>query len=432
VGIFLIWTLLAAAPGETAARPELANQVQLLVRQLNARDLIERDQAERKLFEMGEAVLPLLPAIGESTPPEVSQRVTHVQQKLLRAAANAAAEPSLVTLKGTDLPLAEALQSIATQTHNPIIDHRAAFGEKADDARVSVDFQNTPYWRALDRVLDQADLTLYGYAGQRGAHLVNRPAGERPRSERAVYAGLFRLEPVRFEALRDLRNTNPPSQSLKFFLEVSWEPRLQPIAVLQPLGEIRATGNSGEAIAAAAAAVEPEASIREGTSAVELEISLQLPKRTTESIRTLKGKLLALVPGPAEDFRFGHLTMAAKGVAAKSVEQRKAGATVTIDQVRKNNLAWEVSLRLRFDEPSIALESHRSWMLENPAYFVGPDGQHIEPGGFEQTRQTKDEVGLNYIFDMKDSPEKLEFVYRTPITILEMAVDYEFRDLRLP
>jgi hypothetical protein len=33
---------------------------------------------------------------------------------------------------------------------------------------------------------------------------------------------------------------------------------------------------------------------------------------------------------------------------------------------------------------------------------------------------------------MKDSPEKLEFVYRTPITILEMTVDYEFRDLRLP
>ncbi|HEV3137884.1 MAG TPA: hypothetical protein VGZ26_08260, partial [Pirellulales bacterium] len=361
MGMFLIWTLLAAAPGETTAGPELAIQVQLLVRQLNARELSERDQAERKLFELGEAALPLLPAIGQSTPPEVSRRVTHVQQKLLRAAANAAAGPSLVTLKGTDLPLGEALQSIVTQTHNPIIDHRGAFGEKAVDARVNVDFKKTPYWRALDQVLDQAGLTLYGYAGQRGAHVVNRPAGERPRSERAVYAGLFRLEPVRFEAVRDLRNTNAQSQSLKFYLEVSWEPRLQPIAVLQPLGEIRATGDAGEAIAAAGAAAEPEASIREGTSAVELEIPLELPKRTTETIRTLQGKLLALVPGPAEDYRFGHLAVSATGVAAKSVEQCKAGATVTIDQVRKNNLAWEVSLRLRFDEPSIALESHRSW-----------------------------------------------------------------------
>ena len=237
---------------------------------------------------------------------------------------------------------------------------------------------------------------------------------------------------MRFEAVRDLRNTSAKSQSLKFFLEVTWEPRLQPIAVLQPLSEIRATGDTGEAIAPASAEAEPEASIREGASAVELEIPLVLPKRTNETISTLKGKLLALVPGPAEDFRFRNLSVAAKNVTPKSVEQRKAGATVAIDQVRKNNLAWEVSLRLRFDEPSIALESHRSWILENPVYFVGPDGQHIEPGGFEQTRQTKDEVGMNYFFDMKDSPEKLEFVYRTPITILEMTVDYEFRDLRLP
>src|ERR1700674_3121027 len=124
-----MWTLLAAAPGEPAVSPELADQVSRLARPPNVSELTRPDQAERKLFEMGDAVLPLLPTIGESTPQEVSLRVTRVQQKLLHAAANAAAEPSLVTLKGTDLPLAEALEAIARQTHNPIIDHRGAFGE---------------------------------------------------------------------------------------------------------------------------------------------------------------------------------------------------------------------------------------------------------------------------------------------------------------
>jgi hypothetical protein len=433
VSVFLIWTgLLLAASGDPAANPELTNQVNRLVGQLNAPELTQRDQAERKLLELGAVVLPLLPEIGESTPQEVSLRVTRVQQKLLRAHANATVEPSLVTLKRANLPLAEALQAIATQTHNPIIDHREAFGEKADPARVHADFEKTPFWQALDRVLDQAELTLYGYAGERGAFVVNRPAGESPRSERAVYAGVFRLEPIRFEAVRDLRNTNAQSQSLKLFLEVTWEPRLRPIAVLQPLREIRATGDTGEVIAAASGDAEPEAAIRDGISAAELEIPLNLPKRTTERISTLKGKLLVLIPGEAQDFHFRKLPIVAKNLAPKSVEQRKAGATVTIDHVRKNNLAWEVSLRVRFDEPSVALESHRSWILENPVYFVGPDGQRIEPGGFEQTRQNKDEVGVNYFFDLKDGPEKLDFVYRTPITILEMAVDYEFRDLRLP
>jgi hypothetical protein len=41
-------------------------------------------------------------------------------------------------------------------------------------------------------------------------------------------------------------------------------------------------------------------------------------------------------------------------------------------------------------------------------------------------------MGINYFFDLKAGPEKLTFVYRTPITILEMPVTYEFRDLRLP
>ena len=103
-----------------------------------------------------------------------------------------------------------------------------------------------------------------------------------------------------------------------------------------------------------------------------------------------------------------------------------------IDQVRKNNESWEVSLRLKFEGPTSALESHRGWIMENEAYFEDAKGQRIEPGGIEQALQSKDEVGVNYFFDLEQSPQKLTFVYRTPVTILEMPVDYEFRDLRLP
>jgi hypothetical protein len=237
---------------------------------------------------------------------------------------------------------------------------------------------------------------------------------------------------VRFEAVRDLRRENFDTETLKFFMEVTWEPRLQPIAIVQPLAKIEATTNTGERIATSGGDAEPEAEIREGMSATELEIPLALPSRSSKTIRSLKGQLLALVPGEPEEFRFKNLKVATKNAGRKSVEQRKAGATVSIDQVRKNNEAWEVSMRVRFDNPSNALESHRGWILENAAYFVGADGERIEPGGFEQTRQSKDELGISYFFDLKDGPEKLDFVYRTPITILELTVDYEFHDLRLP
>ena len=427
--VICIATVLAGA-GETANKTALGDEVARLVAQLDARGLEQRDDAERKLLAMGAAVLPLLPAVGDRTPAEVAQRVTRIQQKLLLAQAAAAAEPTTVTLKGDDLSLADALAAIAKQTGNPIVDHRTAFGEEKTDVKIKADFNKTPFWRAMDHVLDQADLTLYGFAGQRGAFVVSRPPDAVPRSGRAVYTGAFRLEPLRFEAMRDLRNEN--SQALKFFLEVTWEPRLQPIAILQPLGKVTVVGDDGNPIEVTSADAEPEAPIREGISAAELDIPLTLPSRKIEKIRSLKGKLMALVAGPSHDFRFSHLTPLARNARPERVEQRQAGATVTIDQVRKNNQVWEVALRVKFDEPSGALESHRGWVLENETFFQNSAGERFEPGGFEQTRQSKDEVGLNYYFDLKDGPEKLEFVYRTPITILEVNVDYEFRDLNLP
>jgi hypothetical protein len=422
--------LLLAAAGDNPNSAELAAQVTALVAQLDARELSVRDDAERKLLELGAGVLPYLPGVNDETPAEIALRVARVQQKLLSAQAAAAAEPTRVTLKGTALPISQVFAEFARQTGNPITDHREAFGEEKTEKHVSLDLENVPFWKALDLALDQADLTLYPFAGQRGAFVVNKSPGAEPRAKRAVYASIFRLEPIRFEAVRDLRNDE--ASSLRLYLEATWEPRLQPFAILQPLGEVSAVGDSGQAIDVTSQQAMPEATIRSGMSSAELEIPLALPPRGVEKIRTLKGKLLAMVPGPAEDFRFHAPPVAERNAPPKRLEQRKAGATVTLDRVRKNNAAWEVSLRVKFDTPSTALESHRGWILDNDVYFVDAAGRRTMPGGFEQSRQAKDEVGISYFFDLEDGPGKLDLVYRTPVTILEMTVDYELHDLPLP
>jgi hypothetical protein len=427
----LIGSLLILAPAEAAqSRPPLAAQVERLAQQLDSPRLNERDAAERQLLELGAPILPLLPAIDQRTSGEVATRLARLQQTLLRAQAVAAADATLVTLKGKDLPLSGVLATIAKQTGNAIVDHRAAFGEEPRESRVSVEFDKTPFWRAIDAVLDQGELTLYGFTGRRGASFVGRPPGAAPRAAHACYAGMFRFEPLKFVALRDLRN--PTLESLKFTMEVAWEPRLQPFAIMQPLSEVSATDSRGEPIAVSGAESEPEALVREGISAIELEIPLALPKREVKVIGLLRGKILVLMPGPLEDFRFSELPLAVKGGRPGRVEQRKAGALVALDHVRKNNEAWEVALRIKFEGPSAALESHRSWILENQAFFEQADGARIEPAGIEQTLQNKEEMGVHYFFDLKDGPKNLTFVYRTPIIVLELPVAYEFRDLRLP
>ncbi len=348
-----VGVLLAA--DQPAENSELAGQVAELVRQLDDRELAARNEAERKLLELGAEALPLLPEIGDDTPAEIALRVARVQQKLLEARVAAAAEPTRISLRGENMPLEKVFAEFEKQTGNKIVDYRENFGQGKTDVNVAVDFDNMPFWQALDQVLDQAELTLYPYSGQNGAFVVNRASDAGSRVERAFYSGIFRLEPMRFEALRDLRDTN--MQSLRLYVEVTWEPRLQPFAILQDLAQVSAQSDQGP-IPVGNQRAMPEATIRTGMSTAELEIPLQLPQRSATKITTLRGKLLALVPGPAEDFRFPSPPVAERGTPAKRIEQRKAGATVTIDRVAQKQRGLgsgaACQVRLAVDGPGIA------------------------------------------------------------------------------
>lgn len=416
------------------AYADLAEQVKEQVARLNADSLSDRSDAEQMLIKLGSAALDLLPEVTDRTPAEVAQRLSRVRQALEQAQVDAAGQPSHVTLIGEDLPLVDVIARITQQTGNKIVDYRDQFGEEVTEPRIDLKLEKVPYWKALDEVLDKSQLTVYDFAGERGVFLVNRPQNQLPREDHACYAGPFRLEAIRFEALRDLRQVE--GRSLKLFLNVAWEPRLMPVAIRQPLEEIKAIGTGNVTIEVAGSEGEPEASVSDETSSAELQIPLELPPRSVEKITSLKGKLRVMVPGPLQTFRFDQLPVVGEGPKANikvpKVEQRKAGVTVIVDQVRKNNEIWEVRTRIRFDKPGDSLESHRSWILRNEVYLVGADKKRITPGGYEQTRQTENEVGIAYLVELPKGPAGMALVYQTPTTVFELPVEYELHDLELP
>ena len=111
---------------------------------------------------------------------------------------------------------------------------------------------------------------------------------------------------------------------------------------------------------------------------------------------------------------------------------RRGGVQVTLDDVRKNNVIWEVHMRLSLDEDNQALQSHRDWVVQNMSYLVDKDGETIDNAGIETTRQTRNEVGVAYLFDLPDGVEGLSWVYETPAAIVELPVEYEIKDIELP
>jgi hypothetical protein len=422
-GLMLIAWSLAGQPPQ-AASDDLKAEIRRLVRQLDSDELAQRNAAEEALIQKGPAALELLPAATDRMSAEVGERLARIRQKLQQAEVESSLKPSLITLDGEAMPLSKILAALGEQSGNKIVDYREQFGQPKNDPSLKVHFDKTPFWQALDKILDQANLTVYPFGDEPGLNIVGRALGQSLRVQTAVYSGPLRFEPIRLEAQRDLRE--PKASMLRFTFETAWEPRLKPIGLMQRLADVEAVDDRSRPLKVESEEAAMEVPIDGPKSAVELTLPFALPPREAKEITRVKGKLTAMIPGRIVEFRFDDL------LKAKNVEKRLAGVTVTLEQVRKNNDAWEIFVRIRFDDAGDALASHRGWIFRNEAYHEGPDGKPIAYDTMETTSQSKNEVGVSYIFVLDKPPADMKFIYKTPGAILGTAVEYELRNLKLP
>lgn len=433
----LICLCAAAVHAEDAERAapavdsQLARQVSRFIGQLNDDRAAERDAAETKLLDLAgsstaeaDRFLEALPKETEQMPVAVRERLARIRKEVEDRAAKAATMATKITLSAKDMPLKDVLAAIEKQTGNKFVDNREQ-GDPASakDSRIDIEFKDERFWPAIDQILDLAKLGIYGYGGKDALSIVTRDPADSARHSRAAYKGPFRIDVTEVQADRSLRQ--PRQTSLKLQLEVAWEPRLKPIAISQPVADLQASTDSGGELAVAQPKANLDVEVPNGTQAAEITLPLKLPSRDVKRITVLKGKLHALVPGRQVKFRFGDLTKA----AGKS--QRMGGVQVTVDDVRKNNEIWEVHMRFALDEDNGALQSHRAWVFQNPSYLVDKDGKQVDNGGLETTRQTQNEVGVAYVFDVP-ALDGMTWVYETPAAIVDLPVEYEIKDIELP
>lgn len=397
--------------------------VRRLVRRLDAPRLADRDSAEAELVKLGPDILDLLPEVNERTPAEVKQRLSRIRHKLELTLAEQTARASRVTLRGSQMPVAEVVAAMQKQTGNKIEWPEGA-PEDVRLQKLDVTFDKTPFWQALDQVLDKTGLTVYPYGEGPAIHLVPRPETHVPRAQGTAYSGLFRIAPLRVVARRELRETM--GDNLQVTLEASWEPRVTPIVLKHPMGAVRAVDQRGNPLKVDSEEAEFEMVVDPGETATELVVSLKLPPRDVAKIASLKGAITAVLPGKIQTFRFKNLG------EADHVRRRKAGVTVTLEKTRKTNEIWEVHVRVRFDEAGDALDSHRGWILTNEARLEDADGKPVDNAGLETTHRTEKEIGIAYFFELEQPISKYTFVYKTPGLLISKDFAYEIKDIELP
>jgi hypothetical protein len=404
---------------------ELELRVQRLVQQLEDPNRQRRDAAEQQLTELGEAVLPLLPETTPTTPAETTERLARIRQALDRATQLSLMKPARLNITG-EYSLGELFAEIERQTGNRVIDFRERFGQQPSESKLKIAIEDQSFWQALDKVLDQAGLTTYNYAGEpRTVSVVaaNEQGQGTPRSARASYPGVFRVEATEIQAQRNLR---AGSGYLRVRLELNWEPRLMPILVRQPYSEVQVLADDGSPIQVTSPEGAAEVPIQSTVAGIDLVLPLQLPERSVKQIASLKGRFYAVIPGREESFEFGELP------TARNVSRQRGGMEVTLERVRQNGTVYEFRVRLRLLNTQDTFQSHLDWVSNNVVYLVNSRGEKIEQPNFERYLEREREVGYGYLFPVPDDLKDYQLVYRVPVSLVTVPVDYELHEIPLP
>ena len=414
------------------ATNDLEKSYQALFQQLIDGSAEQSANAERELLEIGPDVLTQTPILPTSAPLEQREAIDRVRSVLQSKVIEAFAKPSTVTLQGS-FSGADALIEIMEQTGNTLVIDKAP----TDD--VEVDFESTPFWEALDRVLDELSLEADPFTDTPGLRLVLTSRGVADLANtgslntgalRRGYAGVFRFEPTRISATRSLARVG--LNSLLIDLQVAWEPRLKPVYCRFPMKTAWVECDNGEILRPTSADASAEYSPA-GAHAIEANLQFNAPTRQAKSLR-LHGSIEAMIPGGIVSVEFDQL----EKPGAKS--QKVGKLNVTLEKVELREDILEANLLVSVNDAGESMDSFRGWVMNNECFVQTPKDERIKFAGFQTYRMNGTEVGMTYFFDLSSKPgfeigkdlTGYRLVYNAPGAVVPTTVDFVLEDIPLP
>lgn len=443
-----------------------SGEVNQLISQLDAGTADERSEAVTSLVKLAgqsarhaEQLLALLPTDKENLPPAIREGLNKVREEVKGLLLHAETSTSIIKLDVKQKPIAEVLKMISEQTGNRLRDNRENFGQDTGDINVTIKLDEVPFWEGIDQLLDKTLMDIYAYGGQGELALIDRAEGRQDRSKGVTYVGPFRFEPLRVVSTQGLRDD--AESSIDVHLEISWEPRLEPIVLTQMLDEVEVRDDGGIPVLPLNDQESIDIEVVPGSQAIDLVLPLELSVGIAESLESIKGTMRAVIPGKRHAFRFEDLSK-----ANQPSTQTEGDATVKFEKLFKNNAIWELQMTLNLENAGESLASHRGWVFDNPSYLLTKEGKRIDHVGFETTMQSDTEIGIAYLFDLenpeggefydeqdlaemakqekeKDSTKKkadkkeidlsrLVWVYTSPTGIRNRPIKYELKEIPLP
>src|SRR5581483_8932971 len=149
-----------------AAEPPQPADVRQLVEKLGSPDFTEGEDATKKLEALGAAALDELRPACKSDDPEVARRALDLVRKIERKLANEKTlAPTLVELDAKDMPLDDVLAELSKQAKCEVVVGGTGFLTLAAKKVTVSTHGKVPFWEAVLKVCDAADVRVAGVAG---------------------------------------------------------------------------------------------------------------------------------------------------------------------------------------------------------------------------------------------------------------------------
>lgn len=330
-----VWLTAAVLVGGLGAQPPADPEIAKLIRQLEAPRFDDRENAAKRLEEIGPAALPALREAAQSRNPAVAQRATLLVQLIeQRGDAKDTLQPTQVQVDCRDKPLGDVLKELGSQV-------KLSF--KIEDEKLSskkVTFKTDgkmPFWRAVEQLSKEAGFHL---SGSDGDAMLTVTAGPAPAGESCHLGAVWlRLRPLA------PKGGNNITDERKYLLEVYSEPRIQWRSGLE-LRLVGAKDNKGQDVTLIAAVpndrpeepnkgVAPPAGVRQ-----ELLVRLRVAEEAGDVLSQFKGQFVARVDGKPSGLTIDDV-LKARGQAIKN----QAGDQLRLLECRVNQQGG-VTLRL--------------------------------------------------------------------------------------
>jgi hypothetical protein len=357
------------------------------------------------LAVLGAALIPSAPAWGQHTQAKIQQALREL-------------EPRRVTLPDGAHSVADVLRELGKQTGNVVIDQRK---QPAKD-KIELALKQATFWDALDELRKQAGCGFTPYS-EGGIALVDASPPRRYVHNQGI---------VRTAIKRRMCTINDDTgvATCSIVMDVMWEPRFEPFYL--SAGAVKATFAPDAKGKRLTSQTPPRGNMSvAGRRAVEIEVQLEAPDRSSPAIAELSGSLTFLGPSKMLTFTLPELKT---GVTRKQEE-----VAVSVAKLREGADRWIVQVQIDNPEGTPSFESFQTWLDNNRVRLVqGPPGKQIvwRPEPNEAVLlETPRRAVIEYAFgdpEGRGQASDWALVVLTPGRIVELSVPFSFKDVALP